>query len=174
MEVALLLVSGADKTPGEQAIEVLVYAPIGLLFEGVSLLPQLIETGRGQVATARLIGRFALRQGRGEASKVASNFQDQTASWLDAVSRRRAPVVPAPVENPDPAPVAVIPVPKASAGRRRDASSLAIANYDSLSASQVVNRLAGLTTAELEAVRRHESALRGRKTILSKVAQLQG
>ncbi|MSO86748.1 MAG: hypothetical protein EXQ71_04405 [Acidimicrobiia bacterium] len=166
--------SGANKTPGEQAIEVLVYAPIGLLFEGASLLPQLIETGRGQVATARMIGRFALRQGRGEASKVATNFQDQTAGWLDAVGGRRAPVGPVPAANPDPAPVAVSPVPKASARGRRGASSLAIADYDNLSASQVVNRLAGLTTSELEAVRRHESTHRGRKTILSKVAQLQG
>jgi hypothetical protein len=36
-----------------------------------------------------------------------------------------------------------------------------------------VNRLAGLTATELEAVRSYEAAHRGRKTILSKVAQLQ-
>jgi hypothetical protein len=167
-------VSGADKTPGEQAIEVLVYAPIGLLWEGASLLPQLIEKGRGQVATARMIGRFAIKHGRGEATKAASKFQDQTAGWLDAVSDRLTPAAPAPVASPRPARAAVTALPNASPGRRRDASSLAIADYDGLSASQVVNRLAGLTKSELEAVRRHESAQRGRKTILSKVAQLQG
>jgi hypothetical protein len=37
----------------------------------------------------------------------------------------------------------------------------------------VVNRLEGLSAAELEAVRAYESANRGRKTILSKIAQLQ-
>jgi hypothetical protein len=51
--------------------------------------------------------------------------------------------------------------------------SLAIPDYDSLSALQVVDRLPGLTPAELEAVRAYESAHRGRKTILNKAAQLQ-
>jgi hypothetical protein len=37
-----------------------------------------------------------------------------------------------------------------------------------------VNRLAGLSAPELAAVQRYEAATRGRKTILSKVAQLQG
>lgn len=50
---------------------------------------------------------------------------------------------------------------------------LAIPDYDSLSASQVVPRLAGLSTAELEAVRRHEQGHRARRTILNKIAQLQ-
>ena len=50
---------------------------------------------------------------------------------------------------------------------------LAIPDYDGLSASQVVTRLGGLAPDELEAVRRHEAANRGRKTILNKVAQLQ-
>ncbi len=53
------------------------------------------------------------------------------------------------------------------------AGDLAIPDYDNLSASQVVPRLAGLSTEELEAVRRYESARRGRKTILNKIAQLQ-
>ena len=41
-------------------------------------------------------------------------------------------------------------------------------DYDSLSASQVVPRLDGLTADELEAVRRYEAAHRGRRTILGK------
>lgn len=54
------------------------------------------------------------------------------------------------------------------------AESLAIPGYDSLSASQVVQRLAGLSAAELDAVRRYEDVNRGRRTILSKVALLEG
>jgi len=50
---------------------------------------------------------------------------------------------------------------------------LAIPDYDSLSALQVVDRLPGLTAGELEAVRAYEAAHRGRKTILNKAAQLQ-
>ena len=54
-----------------------------------------------------------------------------------------------------------------------DAAVLAIPDYDSLSASQVVSRLQGLSAAELEAVRSYEAATRGRKTILNRVQQLQ-
>ncbi len=52
------------------------------------------------------------------------------------------------------------------------ASSLAIPGYDSLSASQVVQRLEGLSSSELEEVRAHEAAHRQRRTILHRVEQL--
>lgn len=55
-----------------------------------------------------------------------------------------------------------------------NAASLAIPGYDSLSASQVVQRLAGLSPSELAAVGRYEAATRGRRTILARVSQLQG
>jgi hypothetical protein len=51
-------------------------------------------------------------------------------------------------------------------------SSLAIPGYDSLSASQVVQRLAGLSHSELIDVRAHEQAQRHRRTILNRVEQL--
>lgn len=51
-------------------------------------------------------------------------------------------------------------------------SILPIADYDSLSASQVVTRLRGLSAGQLEAIRAYESATRGRKTILNRVQQL--
>jgi len=50
---------------------------------------------------------------------------------------------------------------------------LAIPNYDSLAASQVVPRLASLSPPELESVRRYEAANRRRMTVLNRVAQLQ-
>jgi hypothetical protein len=53
-----------------------------------------------------------------------------------------------------------------------DADDLPIPGYDSLSASQVVQRLPGLSAEELEAVRAYEQAGRGRKTVLLRVAQL--
>lgn len=66
--------------------------------------------------------------------------------------------------------------PSAGPARREPpfpAETLAIPDYDSLAASQVVPRLDGLTAEELEAVRSYESATRARKTILNKIAQLQ-
>ena len=71
-----------------------------------------------------------------------------------------------PAEPPD----AVTPAGRTSDGR---GARLAIPGYDVLSASQVVQRLPGLSSEELEAVRAYEAASRGRKTILNRVAQLQ-
>lgn len=51
-------------------------------------------------------------------------------------------------------------------------SSLAIPGYDSLSASQVVQRLEGLSPPELEEVRADEASHRQRRTILHRVEQL--
>lgn len=60
-----------------------------------------------------------------------------------------------------------------TAPRTADSAALAIPGYDALSASQVVQRLAGLAPDELEAVRTYEAATRGRRTILNRVSQLQ-
>jgi hypothetical protein len=194
-----------EKTPAEQALdhalEVFVYAPIGLLFEGASLLPQLVEKGKSQVTMARMIGQFAVTQGQGEAGKAVNRLQDQAISLLARLGGSTAPeppITPAAMQDP-PSPAAALdteaaaapaatapsatppsatPVPAPSEPAATtdppvDVASLAIPDYDGLSASHVVNRLAGLSAAELEAVRAYEAANRGRKTILSKVAQLQ-
>ena len=50
---------------------------------------------------------------------------------------------------------------------------LAIPDYDLLAASQVVKRLDALDADQLDAIRRHEEAGRGRRTILHKIARLQ-
>jgi hypothetical protein len=49
---------------------------------------------------------------------------------------------------------------------------LAIPGYDSLSAPQVVQRLAGLSREEIQAVRAYEAATRGRRTIIARADQL--
>lgn len=53
-------------------------------------------------------------------------------------------------------------------------AALPIPGYDALSASQVVERLTGLTGAELDAVHAYEMANRQRRTILGKIEQLAG
>lgn len=169
-----------EKSPVEQAVDVFVYAPIGLLFEGASLLPQLVEKGKSQVTMARMIGKFAVEQGKGEATRAVGKLQDQAAGVLDFLgdSVTPLPADPSPAPRPAPAPKATkAPAKRAAkapaAGTATPVADLAIPDYDSLSASHVVNRLAGLSTAELAAVRDYEAAHRGRKTILTKVQQLQ-
>ena len=161
-----------------------MYAPVGLLFEGASLLPQLVEKGRSQVSLARMVGRFAIRHRRAEATKVVGKLQNQAAGLLELVASALpatgapasgAPGSPSHPEGPAAPSARTAAAPTARAATRQpNPATLAIPDYDGLSASQVVNRLAGLSPAELTAVRRYETGHRGRKTILSKVAQLQG
>ncbi len=70
-------------------------------------------------------------------------------------------------EDGSPATAVVASVPPPSA------AGLAIPGYDSLAASQVVPRLAGLSPEELAAVSAYESAHRARRTILTRIRQLQ-
>jgi hypothetical protein len=165
-------VSDDAKTPVEQAldqaVDVFVHAPIGLIFDGPASLPKLIKAGRNQVTSARMIGQFAVQQGQTEATKAIARLQEQAVGVLGLLggpSTAPAPAAPRPAQKA-PAPV-VTPEPELPS------EGLAIPDYDSLSASQVVSRLAGLGAAELDAVRAYESAKRGRKTILNKIAQLQ-
>ena len=53
-----------------------------------------------------------------------------------------------------------------------EVGTLAIPGFDTLSASQVVQRLDGLSRGELVSVRAYETTTRGRRTILSRVDQL--
>ena len=75
------------KTPIEQAVEhafdLFVYAPIGLLFEGTSLLPELIAKGKSHVATARVMGKYAIDQAQQSATSASAKLQDQAAGVID-------------------------------------------------------------------------------------------
>ena len=179
-----------DRTPLDQmvdhAADLFVYAPIGLFFEGPSLLPKLAEKGRVHARNARLFGQFAVRHGEAEVRRRVGDLEEQATGLLrlfGLADEPEAEAPPAPTGAPT-SPVRsatapeVVTVPAAAGNGHASASppvdDLAITDYDSLSASQVVTRLEGLTVDELEAVRAYENAHRGRKTILNKVAQLQG
>ena len=60
----------------------------------------------------------------------------------------------------------------AANGHVPEVSTLSIPGFDTLSASQVVQRLDGLNRTELVSVRAYEASTRGRRTILSRVDQL--
>jgi hypothetical protein len=171
------------KGPTEQAVELMVFAPIGFALEAKNLLPTFIERGRQQVLMAKMIGRFAVSQGQVMGRKRLSEAQLQAEAIMaefglgpgaaergDRGARNGSAEPSATAAEAAPAPVARPPVAQSSAA----SEDLAIAGYDSLAASHVIPRLAGLDAAELEAVRAYESSHRARKTILGKIAQLQG
>jgi hypothetical protein len=177
-----------SKGPVGQAVEALVYAPIGLFFEGPRLLPELIQQGKTHARNARVFGKFAVQHGQGELRRRLATFEEQATDVLRAFgvtgdggasgSSGPAPGPPASGATSDSAASGSAVAEASPAGNGAVEASptvgeLAITDYDSLSASQVVTRLAGLTGDELEAVRAYEVAHRGRKTILNKIAQLQ-
>jgi hypothetical protein len=166
-----------DKTsPVEQALNLFFFAPLGLLLNADEVIPQLIERGKQQVNMARMIGPFAVQQGQAMAGKTVAKVQEQAAE-LAGMRTPKAPKATPKPETSAPAAAATAPAkpaPRPAATSAPAVGTLAIPDYESLSASQVVPRLEGLSNAELDAVRGYEAAHRGRKTILNKIAQLQG
>lgn len=185
-----------DKTPLDSALDLFVYAPLGLALSIRDLVPQLAEKGRatvtGQTQMARMVGQFAVQMGQQEAEKRLRSVRTQAEEVLGSFLPPRtppasngsapgghvqtsAPVSDAPVSAPGGPDVRVATpdVPRRAEPAPAPAtSSLAIPGYDTLSASQVVQRLAGLNADERAAIRAYETAHRGRKTILNKLAQL--
>lgn len=176
-------------SPLDVALDVLVYLPVGVAIAVAEELPKLTEKGRarvdGRLRAAHMVGRLAVAQGRrlldqrsGAAAsppgaQVATPGAAPSASApFSAVpsAARRAPGPRTPGSPPAGAPAADL---RSRAPGTPPASSLAIPGYDSLSASQVVQRLAGLSPEELEQVGRYEAARRGRRTVLARVSQLQ-
>jgi len=162
--------------PAEQLLDVLVYAPLGLLMEARDLVPKLAEKGRqrmgGQVTVARMIGEMAVRQGQRRAEKVLQRLREQQAG--SAAPAAGAEPTPRPTNGHGPSPAPSATSTPTSTASPPEAASLAIPGYDTLSASQVLPRLEGLSPAELEAVRVYEEATRARKTVLTRIDQLRG
>jgi hypothetical protein len=189
------------KTPLDALLELGLYAPLGLALEARDRLPELIARGRQQVTSqvtlARMMGQYAVREGEKDMRKRMAEVQT-TLQGLGLLPEPNPPGAPAPGTVPTPPPEAVVASDLSAASSASSASSngssngsasngkasteappvrgradLAIPGYDTLSASPVVQRLAGLSADELEAVRDYESGTRGRRTILSKIASLQ-
>ena len=174
--------------PIDAALDLFLYVPVGLAMTAAEELPKLAAKGRIRINTqltmARVVGQFAVSRGRQELEKRLA-----PAGAPAGPSRRATPPAgPAPSQAhphsngkvvPLVEPAATVAVtaeeePAAPSGPVPASDQLAIPGYDSLSASQVVQRLAGLSQDELTAVGDYERAHRGRRTILNRIDQLQG
>lgn len=163
-----------------RVIQGLLSAPSILVDEVDKVAPKLVERGRVQMANARMMGEFTVRMSEAEASRRIGGLQSHLRDVLAGaglVPRQQSDFERDPVAPPVVAEAIPMNDPVDEDDVLADApepDELALADYDSLAASQVVPRLAALDPAELEAVRSYEIAHRGRKTVLGRIAQLQG
>ncbi|MGA2306184.1 MAG: hypothetical protein ABSH29_18670 [Acidimicrobiales bacterium] len=151
-----------------RALDLFVFAPVGVALTMAEDLPALIVKGRqrfeSDVRNARLVGKFVVTHGQ-----------------RDVVGRVSRLLYGGALEPPAPAPATAAPASaKPASGSPKPAADpadaitvdAALAGYDTLSASQVVRRLESLGPDELRAVCRHEASHRNRRTILNRAQQL--
>ena len=164
--------SDEQRTPADLLADVFIYAPLGLATEILETFPRLVKRGRERATLARLIGHVAVRKGQHKFESFVRQLIEQGAAG-SRPSDAPAPDLAMPDLGISDEEQPIVVRHLHAAYDIDEALLLAIPDYDSLSASQVVPRLAGLTSEELEAVRRYEAAHRARRTILGRVAQLQ-
>ncbi len=173
----------------ERLLDLFVYVPAGIAVSVVEELPRLAERGRERlgvrVSSARAVGQFAMKAGQDEFRRRSGALLHRSAPRpthsgspgprvADGATPVRAgrpfePVVTNSAVASGRPMAAVRPEPN---GHVPAVSTLSIPGFDTLSASQVVQRLDGLNRAELVSVRAYEASTRKRRTILSRVDQL--
>ncbi len=160
--------SAAEKGLWRRTLDACVFAPVGVAMNVKEDLPGLIGKGRDRVeqeiSNARVAGEY-----------VVGRFQRRVVGAASTAcgTATTAPRPRRPMNRGPAAPVAAAPAAR-PAPDAADAATLgaALADYDTLSASQVVRRLESLGPEELRAVQRYESATRHRRTILNRASQL--
>jgi hypothetical protein len=180
-----------DLSPVRRALDLFVFAPVGVALTVAEELPSLIVKGRQRFETdvrnARLVGKFVVTHGQRDVVGRVSKLLYGDASEPPAPPEQHdpagagpgaesAPTTPAaaatsaaPPASPRPTGGSTKPTADPADAVTVDA---ALAGYDTLSASQVVRRLESLGPDELRAVCRHEASHRNRRTILNRAQQL--
>lgn len=158
----------------EEVLDYAVYAPLGLALTVLEDLPALVAKGKGKLQTQVGVARFASKLAFGQLRRTLDDLlAPSRPNTHDAYGHDGPPTVPA---GEIVTPVADAPTstesPSAPATHSVPAD-LAIPDYDTLAASQIVARLAGLNAVELHEVRLHEEQHRGRRTILARIDQLE-
>jgi hypothetical protein len=158
-----------------RALDLFVFAPVGVALTVAEELPSLIVKGRQRFETdvrnARLVGKFVVTHGQRDVVGRVSKLLYGDAPAPPEPGAEPAPPAPAAASAPTSPQVSGSSKPTADPA---DAVTVdaALAGYDTLSASQVVRRLESLGPDELRAVCRHEASHRNRRTILNRAQQL--
>lgn len=176
--------SGID--PVDRALRLFVYGPVGLACylkdSAPTFMDLFVSRGRRELDGARraVEERLGLAKpeptppstpqrvadGLGSLGKVAAQAGSTVAAMARSVVEAPRPEGIPSVGNPETA------VAGAAGATNGAAVDLPIPGYDGLSASQVIERLEGMSRGALERVRVYELAHRARRTILASIDQL--
>lgn len=141
--------------------KIFVLEPLDFLLKAPAVVPQLLHEGRRewrkQSTIARFVGKSVVNNARRRCAVAPSTKVAPPTKVATRVPEADVEISPA---LSDPSPVT--------------AADLPINGYDTLPAQAIVDLLGDLHPAALELVRRHETAHRRRRTVLSKIAQLFG
>ncbi len=177
-----------ESTPLQRALDLLVFAPVGVALTVAEDLPGLIGKGRRNASRptcrthASSVSSSSTQGQRQLVDRVSKLFHRDETDETERSGRRRSAhgterhlrrtrgrhggcrrttsAPPGAVTKPaaDPADAVIV--------------EGALAGYDTLSASQVVRRLESLGPDELRALHRHEASHRNRRTILNRAHQI--
>ena len=139
----------ADQRPlRDRVLDLVVYAPVGVLRRLREDLPELIESGRREVTdrvrVAHWIGEMAVTYGRTELQRRVSSSASTTHSSTTGID-----VTDSEASSPQP-----------------------FDGYDELPADRLVQLLSKFPASELAIIRLYEQKQRGRRTVLAKIDQL--
>ena len=153
----------ARETPlSERILDLFVFIPAGIAVSVAEEIPKLATRGRERigvrVSSARAVGRFAVKAGRHEFIRrsdglfhLAGDLSTARRSSSDTAKSKGGVFEAVPVRTAPQPPVRSWP--SRGNGHVPAVSTLSIPGFDTLSASQVVQRLDGLNRVELVSVR---------------------
>ena len=165
------------RSPVDDLVDLLVYAPVGLLYEYDEVLPRLVKRGKSQVQLARVIGKMAAERGGpesvGAVVEALANMMAERVTEIGSAIGLAPPIADDEAGAEDPL--------ESGSGRGGATAEpgddgeprpLPIAGYDRLTAREIVGLLDELDAGQLARIRAHEEANRARKTVLGKLDRL--
>lgn len=157
--------------PVEQLLDLILYAPIGLVAKGIDSFPDLAKRGRTNAANARVIGQFALGATNTKARSAIADAEQHIAAFLAIVADSASPKRASARQSSDDQTSS--PAESANTSVHESSVDSVISGYDSLTAAQILPLLTELDHDQLEQVELYERSHRARKTVLNRLRQLQ-
>ncbi|MDG1265997.1 MAG: hypothetical protein P8O03_06695 [Ilumatobacter sp.] len=151
------------------AVDVLVFAPLGLGAKLVEDAPDAVDRARRELSNARFIGRLAVDQG---IKQIRSRFEPSESSPTQSANNGDVSDDFEPLVRAGEIRGSNDLMTRESVRSDLVAGDLALPDYDTLPAIDIVGKLATLDDVSRDAIERYELANRQRRTVLGKLAQL--